>query len=305
MSSEKPSSNVPTSRPRQPLLTARRVLTAIQIILICGVGIAVGQTCLSMLHSSPDGVRAAGPQEVSSLPPMPVAFPAAGTWVVDNSPLALGIEVIATDRLAERMAVPPRGMSQNGAAGGSCDDCSLASIRTACQVSHAPNGYTVYSLDQPRMKLRLFSTGCGTGERLLGGYLAYPRERGRWTLVVGTCKGGDPQPARQPHLLPLTARARSIAARIGGKGELQCEVIELRGDLEDLCRHWRDCGWRVASERSGDGQSSLSCSKGNAHVYLRMRHETGAAGRCILLAVAADALLDTENHNSQTERASS
>jgi len=290
--------------PRESHSKGQAVLLAMQIVLVAGVGIAAGQSLLSMLRPVPRAHEGPAPDDEASLPPMPAALPAEGTWTLGDSPLSLGVEIVESDELAERMAVPPPETPQTAATSPLIDAFLFSSIQSACKVNEAIGGYAVYELDQPRMKLRLFSTGSADRERLVGGYLAYPREPGSWTLVVGTAGRPEVTGSERAHLLPLTDSAGSVGARVGRDGTLQCEIVEACGDLAGLWQRWRDAGWMISRSPEEAGRDFFSCIRGARQVQVHVHRNPNEGGRWVLFLVDTHSLLDIEGVNLWTERAS-
>jgi len=228
------------------------------------------------------------------VPPMPVALPADGAWTLGDSPLALGVEVVSTAALADRMAQPPCASLTTTEANQTDIADLLPAIQASCVVGEAPGGFTVYSLTQPRMKLRLFSVRAESGEKLAGGYLAYPRGADAWTLLVGTLKATEHAGPDRTSLLPLTVAACSIARRVGTQGRTQCEVVKFSGNLEDLRRHWERCGWTVAELPTAAKATVLSCNRGAAEVRVHVQSAADGDRPGSLLLIDPAVLLDNE-----------
>ena len=296
----RPSSGKVKKRRSRPLSRGQILVTTIQIALVAVIGIVGGQAMFGMLWPGETAAKDSLQSDVGSLPQMPVALPAEGTWVLGDSPLSLGVEIVGTSDLAERMLVPPEvNLPSTGLE--TAFDPVLSSITRTCRDVETIGEYTAYTLNQPRMKLRLFSTTQRGHEHLVGGYLAYPRGPEAWTLVIGTLNLMNGLKVEEQHLLPMTSLSGSIGTRVAPDGTLQCEVVEVYGGLAESLRSWQNAGWAV--ERSSERE--LLCTQGTRQVHVHVQQDPSESLRCILLLMSTDALLDIEDQDLWTERASS
>ncbi|NLS97910.1 MAG: hypothetical protein GXX96_37705 [Planctomycetaceae bacterium] len=276
----------------------------VQVVLVAVVGLVGGQALCSMLRPPSDVSQRPSATAARVLPPMPAALPAEGRWILGNTPLSLGVEVVASDELAERMAVPPAGTLKSETVDFG-DSSIFSSIKRICRNVEAIGEFNSYTLSQPRMRLRLFSAGIADRERLVSVYLAYPRGPEAWTLVVGTLCATATTPSGTLHLLPMTDLTSPLATRTGLDGALQCEVIELHGDLENAISAWRGLGWTVKRSGRGTSHEVLFCTCHDRQIQAHVCRQSGQDSRSLLLLVDLATLLDIETNQLWKEGASS
>ena len=294
------------SRQIQPpwhMSRSQGLLAAIQVVLVCGIGLVGGQALFAMLGPTKDINRSAN-NEPCSLPQMPVALPAEGMWSFGDSPVCLGVEIVDSSGLSERMAIPPQRCMPGPGVSSPLDGALLSSVKRVCQQVETIGEFTAYTLTQPRLRLRVFSKGSGNNEQFAGGYLAYPRETETWTLVVGAPTPKAVPTSDQTHLLPLTDLTGSIGIRRAQDGTAQCEVIEAFGDMENLLNFWRSAGWKITSASESDGHRTLVCSRKGKHIQVQVRQDSPESLRHVLLVIDTSVLLDLEEESLWTERAS-
>jgi hypothetical protein len=135
-----------------------------------------------------------------------------------------------------------------------------------------PKGdYHLRQLDHGSVRLSVQTyKPIGHSTRVVVVHVAHQIDVERWQWI--TLRPNQDDAEAIDHLLPLTEKGRAVGQRRGGRGEIQCEIIEWNGPIDSLLNHWRNSPGLAVQENALSPDNTLrtwTCLRANRFVHVQ------------------------------------
>ncbi len=90
------------------------------------------------------------------------------------------------------------------------------------------------------------------------------------------------RPSEHEHLLPMIEDCNSQCRRLGNRGQLQCEIVEIHCDRNELLSFWRQAGWFMQEEVHADNCGWI-CHRGSQTVRVQPLADSGDSNTRLIL----------------------
>lgn len=246
--------------------TFRRVMSSTVGILVTGglacaiIPIMHGAAAAILSHAS--GYSFATVTSAAGL----VRIDWSGEWLVDGLPYLLEVhETSDLDSLDKRIVSQTRHV----APGAIESHDSLARLAQAWLRKTGQAGeLDVLERRTPALRAKALLTRNAASPRLAAGYIAYPIDQARWTVVVARSMTRIPGSHAVVSVFPELPSSRVVATRWGADGSPSARIVEAPDEASLRQEIDRD-GWRVELPSGVTGKShSFCCVRGSETVYV-------------------------------------